>query len=561
MSFEDLEYVESVTGISLDDERPLADMKKSKSSIKKEISSGASVEKSKRPQYDWFQFFLACDVAVGLCERYAQAFSRESMDESVLPDVNSNILRNLGLREGDIIKVVRYLDSKFGRKGAIDGAGPESSAGGLFSGSGGTLRNNTRKGRPAPAVQTSDVVDAAAFSKNDRSAAKMDKDEIASPRLPDIAPQSSPREQNQADGFDDDAWDVKPSKQHIQTTLGKAKPDIAAPAAVTSMDPPQLTGSMQDLSLLSQPLQPSKPEPPVPKESPKPERPSNTPGIVAQPTGATPSFFSTLPSTQQTPSQDAYGNHVASQALLRQRPTPPVPAGSNALAPPPPQGPSLAPSVGNLATYNSQGIGSQPKGFQGRIAPPGEAMNEIQQTIYQQEYARQMMQHQPMMTGYAQGMSTFPTGNPHQLMQPMMTGQLASSGYSDPRGPQFSPLQVQQTGYQLPYVQPQAQGFGQQQNTVQGSINQFLPQALQPQGTGMNTLQQQQTGIAGFGGQAQNQMQPLKPQQTGPPPPVRFGVSQEATKLAPQATGRRANLSQASKFAPIRFVHQLDFTY
>lgn len=43
---------------------------------------------------------------------------------------------------------------------------------------------------------------------------------------------------------------------------------------------------------------------------------------------------------------------------------------------------------------------------------------------------------------------------------------------------------------------------------------------------------------------------PLMPQQTGPPPPVRFGVTEETKKLMPQATGRRANLSAASKLSP-----------
>jgi hypothetical protein len=40
---------------------------------------------------------------------------------------------------------------------------------------------------------------------------------------------------------------------------------------------------------------------------------------------------------------------------------------------------------------------------------------------------------------------------------------------------------------------------------------------------------------------------PLVPQKTGPPPPVRFGVTGDTKKLMPQATGRRANLAQASK--------------
>lgn len=173
MSREDLEYVEDTTGISLDDDKPLADVKRAKSSLDKKPSDvGASVEK--KPEYDWFQFFLSCNVAVGLCERYAQAFVKDSMDESVLPDVDATILRALGLREGDIIKVMRSLDAKFGRnrggKQNLDQeADGEGGSGGLFSGPGGTLRNNTRKGRPAPAVQTSDVVDANAFSKRDES--------------------------------------------------------------------------------------------------------------------------------------------------------------------------------------------------------------------------------------------------------------------------------------------------------------------------------------------------------------------------------------------------------
>ncbi|PHH84416.1 hypothetical protein CDD83_1969 [Cordyceps sp. RAO-2017] len=112
MSRGDLEYVEDTTGISLDDDKPLADVKRSKSSERRPAEVGASVGKLEKPEYDWFQFFLSCDVSIGLCERYAQAFIRDSMDESVLPDVNATILRTLGLREGDIIKVMRKLDAK-----------------------------------------------------------------------------------------------------------------------------------------------------------------------------------------------------------------------------------------------------------------------------------------------------------------------------------------------------------------------------------------------------------------------------------------------------------------
>ncbi len=141
MSVEDLEYVERLTGLSFDEDKPLSDLKKKSAEARRAESSrvGASVEQPKKPDYDWFQFFLSCDVAVGLCERYAQAFSRDSMDESVLPDVDASILRNLGLKEGDIIKVMRYLDNRYAR---TKKSGDENE-GGLFSGPGG-LSETTR---------------------------------------------------------------------------------------------------------------------------------------------------------------------------------------------------------------------------------------------------------------------------------------------------------------------------------------------------------------------------------------------------------------------------------
>lgn len=72
---------------------------------------------------------------------------------------------------------------------------------------------------------------------------------------------------------------VKPSKQPEQP---KAAPAPAAPPA------PALPESFQDLSLLSQPLQPSKSDPPAPQPQARPQQP--------QPTGAAPSLFAVLPS-------------------------------------------------------------------------------------------------------------------------------------------------------------------------------------------------------------------------------------------------------------------------
>jgi len=66
----------------------------------------------------------------------------------------------------------------------------------------------------------------------------------------------------------------------------------------------------------------------------------------------------------------------------------------------------------------------------------------------------------------------------------------------------------------------------------------------------------QQTGMNYFGQgppppvppMPQQAPAPLLPQKTGPPPPVRFGVKPDAKKLAPQPTGKRANLAAASEF-------------
>ncbi|RBQ66648.1 hypothetical protein FVER14953_01512 [Fusarium verticillioides] len=544
MSREDLEYVENFTGISLEDDKPLADVKRARSAEKKSPerspSAGASVDKDAKSDYDWFQFFLSCEVAVGLCERYAQAFIKDSMDESVLPDVDATTLRALGIREGDIIKVMRTLDAKYGRsrggkRGTADGVDGE---GGLFSGPGGALRNNTRKGRPAPAVQTSDVVDASAFSRGDSS--KTGENDSRSP--PPTSPTNKGPETRQASssGFDDDAWDVKPSKQQSPPKAQPAVESVQKPAPAptpVSPPPPALTGSMQELSLLSTPLEPTRAEPPA--------APAPAPVIAAQPTstpvsqplgGATPSFFTSV-------------------AQARQRPTPPQgTANQGSLVPPPPQRPLSAPQSAQPSGFAPPPMMPQMTGaLQGQVAPPGQSLSEITQARLQQQYTAQMQQQQapqqmqPNMAGFpgqqGPGLMSYATGA-GQFMQPMMTGM---------QGPnQFVPMQAQPTGFQPPFPATQSM-YG----APTGGINSYLPPALEPQRTGMPGLQPQATGMTnmgGIGGMNNVQVpQPLQPQQTGPPPPVRFGVTNETKKLAPQATGRRANLAQATPQNPFGF--------
>ncbi|KAF4968213.1 hypothetical protein FZEAL_10422 [Fusarium zealandicum] len=533
MSREDLEYVENFTGISLEDDKPLADIKRARSAEKRSSQSGhptgAVIEKNQKPDYDWFQFFLSCEVAVGLCERYAQAFVKDSMDESVLPDVDANTLRALGLREGDIIKVTRFLDAKYGRnRGGKRNVsfGEGDGEGGLFSGPGGALRNNTRKGRPAPAVQTSDVVDASAFSRSDSKAAD---DDAKSPTPTSPVSKSPEPRQSATTGFDDDAWDVKPSQSKPQRPV-EAKPQPAAEPSTTS--PPStkaLTGSLQELSLLSAPLEPTRtdPAPAMIKVDAVPEQLTGSSAPAPQQLGgATPSFFSSV-------------------AQARQRPAP----NQGSLGLPPPQRPLSAPQSAQPSGFAPPAMVPQMTGsMQGQVAPLGQSLNDMTQARLQQQYTAQMQQQQPQhmqpsMTGFPgqQGpaMMSYPTGA-GPFMQPMMTGMQGQN--------QFTPLQNQVTGFQQPFPGTQSM-YG----APPGGVNSYLPPALEPQRTGMPGLQPQATGMSGMNMNSTMAPQPLQPQQTGPPPPVRFGVSNEPKKLAPQATGRRANLAQATPQNPFGF--------
>lgn len=129
MAIEDLEYVERATGVSLEDDKPLSDIKRRSTQSVRDGGrkgqtggrAGASIDQSKQKPagsgYDWFDFFLKAGVSPYQCERYAFNFDKDSMDENILSEITAPVLRNLGLKEGDILRVMKYLDNKFGRNG------------------------------------------------------------------------------------------------------------------------------------------------------------------------------------------------------------------------------------------------------------------------------------------------------------------------------------------------------------------------------------------------------------------------------------------------------------
>lgn len=622
MALEDLEYVERITGLSLDEDKPLSNIKRDSrngpSQVKKETNQSASapaaatvVERPNKDDYDWFDFFLKCGVGVHQCERYASSFSKDSMDESVLPDITPEVLRTLGLKEGDILKVMKFLDTKFGRNaagrakrnvsfggtevmGRGEGEGDAKSGtnadggGGLFSGPGGALRNNTRKGRPAPAVQTNDVVDPKVFEQ----ALKKEEKPLPVPSDSEPVPEAPPPPvRKDTKYFDDDAWDVKPSREQPLPS----KPSNSQPATGSQPAQNNLTGSMKELSLLSAPLQPVVAHTTGIQQQPQPQQSVSGPlsqsnqgqpsgALAYQPTQSGPglsveskpqpaAFPPAMPSNLNS---QQFGPGFQQQGILpaRGRPQAPptMPQANAPFAIPPPPRPFSAPQNNfQQSTFappplQAQLTGVNPGSNIPRVAPPGQSLHEINQARFQQMALQQQL---PTFGQVSNGLMPQLTGVgvPAQPMMPQATGLGPQQGFlgTFQSSQQFIPSQT--TGF--PMANPQPAGnlsaftsqpinnpsiytiAPPQQPMPTGNVNSFLPPALQPQRTGLNgftqTMSQPGPAIPPAPEIPQQpSLAPLQPQKTGPPPPIRFGVTPAAAKLAPQPTGRRANLSQAS---------------
>ena len=661
MATRDLEFVERITGLSLDEDKPLSEIKRrSRSVTAQDLAKAAPGRRPNKDEYDWFDFFLKCGVNPQLCERYSSSFLKDSMDETVLPDITSAVLRTLGLKEGDILKVMKHLDGQYGRAGTGKAkrnvsfgdaeamrngeggvASPSSDGGGLFSGPGGTLRNNTRKGRPAPPMQTKDVVDSKVFEQ----AGGADLRKVpASPSEPALSPTSSAPPPARRDvggdgrgGFDDDAWRVKPTKEQRSASL--AGPGATGQPSTTQASPaqqqqqqqqqpqqpqqPGLTGSMKELSLLSAPLQPAVAQsassssispPPAPAQSIQPTNVAASPqpsqsttsapaqhggGLPGQmpPGQPNPPFPSFAPMPQQNLGLQptAVAQQQTSSGIpprLRPQPPPQPAQSTGAFAIPPPPRPLSAPQKNlqpggfaapplqpQLTGIQTVGGGFQPRPFGG--VPPANLNNFAQPGLQQQQTPQFQLSNQPtngqMPSLAGPGTLTSSLGTQPTGMQPMLSGRPgfqqsqplpngAVAGYSmsfaQPTGGPPAHA-AQHTGFQYglqagPLHQQQQQQQQQQLATPQsqpqppvlpGSINSFLPPPLQPRPTGM-------VGATPALGQPfppappipqQPTIAPLQSQKTGSAPTIRFGVAPEAKQLVPQPTGRRANLSQASK--------------
>ncbi|KAI7492382.1 hypothetical protein KC367_g9118, partial [Hortaea werneckii] len=606
MAVEDLEYVEDVTGKSLDEDKPLSDIKRrstQKKNKERESSSaaarerdgssaaaGASVQQPAQPkkedEYDWFDFFLSCGVNPQICERYANAFSKDEMGPEILPEVNEQLLRTLGLKEGDILRVMKTLDNKYGRKKGVEGgalpqmvgdqgtgsgaASPSATGGegGLFSGPGGALRNNTRKGRPAPAVQTNDVVDENAFKS------KSPPPPAEGRATPLTAAPTGREAKGTADGFEDDAWDVKPARS--ATPSAASAPEAAKPATEQPKPPP--AAQNDDLSLLAMPLQPqpTAPQqpaaPPAPLQSPPPQQQQQQQQQPTQQQGADQALFDKIAALKPQPTAAPPRQRPAPPPALQQQQTGPLapppraasapgfqnPQQSGGFAPPP-----LQPQLTGYMPQPQQGMPTGAYGGGYGAMPP--------QQGYPQGYPPQQQQQQQQQQGYP-AMQPQPTG---MAFQPQSSFGQAAQGYhygGGFTGNGMAPgmgMGMQQPNYQQqlvngaqtgsPFADPSMGGLPGRSFTPVGHMGQ--PTGGMGMGMGMNgtatgaggfqpppppqqqpQLPPQQTG--GVFGPGQALQQPLQPQKTGPVPPVRFGVTGGQAPLQAQPTGR-ANLAKA----------------
>ncbi|AAS54660.2 AGR170Cp [Eremothecium gossypii ATCC 10895] len=107
--------------------RDLLDEERAKLQSMKENSSQRPRSSGSEQDYDWFEFFLNCGVDVSNCQRYTLKFEKEHISKEILPDLCPPILRTLDMREGDIIRVMKYLDNHYGRTSQSSSSPPADS--------------------------------------------------------------------------------------------------------------------------------------------------------------------------------------------------------------------------------------------------------------------------------------------------------------------------------------------------------------------------------------------------------------------------------------------------
>jgi len=214
-----------------DDDEPLASRR---NSLRLSAKTTQQPQKKKQ-QVDWFEFFLNAGCDVDDCTRYASAFERDKIDEAILGDITEGTMRSLGLREGDIIRVKKHIETSRPKPVAPkddssqvrndeelarmlqeeeNSGSKRSPAPNLFAGPNGVLKNNTqRRGRPTPSKSLPPAsVDVNAISNASETIKRTGSPALLSPSLsPSQGPTRAGSVPPLPGGFDDDAWTNRPS--------------------------------------------------------------------------------------------------------------------------------------------------------------------------------------------------------------------------------------------------------------------------------------------------------------------------------------------------------------
>ncbi|KAI8456989.1 hypothetical protein BY996DRAFT_4578923 [Phakopsora pachyrhizi] len=281
MSTEDVIWLEGATARSLrqedTDEIPLAKLSLSPTSAAasstKTRPTSESARRSNGPPkkvIDWFEFFLNAGCDLDDCTRYASNFERDRIDESLLTELESSTMRNLGLREGDVIRVRKHIKMKYGNSGETSNDQnaeqirldeelakslqdqDSSSAPNIFTnGPNGSLKT-TRRGRPAPARAGSSTVDVTSLKLIDTTSSPEESSAQNSPFSAPITATTAPTENN----FDDDAWQVRPNSttpaaSQVPNSRSNSSPAPAASstAASNSLNPSHASSASNQTSL------------------------------------------------------------------------------------------------------------------------------------------------------------------------------------------------------------------------------------------------------------------------------------------------------------------------
>jgi hypothetical protein len=224
----------------------------SSSTARPSRSNSSSQPPPKKPT-DWFDFFLAAGCELDDCTRYALNFERDRIEEDLLLDLEPSTMRNLGLREGDVIRVTKYIEKKYAppptpnksdrdAQIAIDSSiaramgEPIPPAPGLFTSANGGLKT-TRRGRPAQTTRQSTLpIDSSSLAT---ATSELTKRGVTPPIPRVVSPGIMATTSLDTAGFDDDAWTVKAAPPPVRAPVVVISP-VSSPPAIA---PPTLTQS------------------------------------------------------------------------------------------------------------------------------------------------------------------------------------------------------------------------------------------------------------------------------------------------------------------------------